>query len=235
MAAGYAKFTGRLGVCLATSGPGGIHLLNGLYDAKYDGQPVLAITGGQAHDTTGTYYQQDVDLIKVMADVAACNERVMGPDHVVNILDQAIRTALGQRTVAHITFPKDYQEWTASDDQRSSENVPDHTSAPALSMAVAPTLPQLQRAANVIKRRPEGGDSGRPGLPGCPRRGAGPGRKSGRAHRQGAAGQGRSARRQPLYHRWPRAAGHCPLARPDGGLRHADNDWQPLPLPRLLP
>ena len=150
MAAGYAKFTGRLGVCLATSGPGGIHLLNGLYDAKYDGQPVLAITGAQAHDTTGTYYQQDVDLIKVMADVAACNERVMGPDHVVSILDQAIRTALSQRTVAHLTFPKDYQEWTASDDQRTADNVPDHSSTLALSLAVAPTLTQLQRAADVI-------------------------------------------------------------------------------------
>ena len=150
MACGYAKFTGKLGVCMSTSGPGGIHLLNGLYDAKYDGQPVLAITGSQDHDIIGTYYQQDVDLVKVLADVAACNERIMGPDHVVNILDQAIRTALGQRTVAHVCFPKDYQEWETGDDHRSSGNVPDHTSTPTVSLDVAPTTAQLQRAADVL-------------------------------------------------------------------------------------
>ena len=76
-ACGYAKFTGRLGVCIATSGPGGIHLLNGLYDAKCDGQPVLAITGHTFHDIIGTHYQQDVDLDKVFMDVAAYNQRVM--------------------------------------------------------------------------------------------------------------------------------------------------------------
>jgi pyruvate dehydrogenase (quinone)/pyruvate oxidase len=78
MACGYAKFTGRLGVCLATSGPGGIHLLNGLYDAKLDGAPVLAITGLQFHDLIGTQTQQDVALDKLFIDVAAINERVMG-------------------------------------------------------------------------------------------------------------------------------------------------------------
>src|SRR5947207_10002610 len=70
-ACGYAKYTGRLGVCLATSGPGGLHLLNGLYDAKFDGQPVLAITGHTFHDLIGTQAQQDVDLVKVFLDVSA--------------------------------------------------------------------------------------------------------------------------------------------------------------------
>ena len=79
MACAYAKFTGKLGVCLATSGPGGIHLLNGLYDAKLDGQPVLAITGLQFHDLIGTYTQQDVALDKLFMDVAVFNERIMGP------------------------------------------------------------------------------------------------------------------------------------------------------------
>jgi thiamine pyrophosphate-dependent acetolactate synthase large subunit-like protein len=69
-ACGYAKYTGRLGVCIATSGPGGIHLLNGLYDAKCDGQPVLAITGLTFHDLIGTHYQQDVDLDRLFMDVA---------------------------------------------------------------------------------------------------------------------------------------------------------------------
>src|SRR5437763_2748232 len=100
MACGYAKFTGRLGVCLATSGPGGLHLLNGLYDAKLDGQPVLAITGMTYHDLVGTYTQQDVALDKAFLDVAQYNERVMGPTHVENITDLACRTALSYRTVA---------------------------------------------------------------------------------------------------------------------------------------
>src|SRR5207249_9495600 len=77
MACGYAKFTSRLGVCLATSRPGGIHLLNGLYDAKLDHQPVLAITGLQFHDLIGTRTQQDVALDKLFMDVAVYNERVM--------------------------------------------------------------------------------------------------------------------------------------------------------------
>src|SRR3954471_20025228 len=115
-ACGYAKFTGTLGVCMATSGPGGIHLLNGLYDAKCDGQPVLAITGHTFHDLIGTHYQQDVDLDKLYMDVAAFNQRVMGPAHVVNIVDEAIKTALAYRTVAHITIPKDIQEWTRSEE-----------------------------------------------------------------------------------------------------------------------
>src|SRR5437899_11682961 len=77
MACAYAKYTGKLGVCLATSGPGGIHLLNGLYDAKLDGAPVLAITGMQFHDLIGTMTQQDVALDKTFLDVAQFNERVM--------------------------------------------------------------------------------------------------------------------------------------------------------------
>src|SRR5512146_1383355 len=93
MACAYAKVTGKLGVCLATSGPGGIHLLNGLYDAKLDGQPVLAITGLQFHDLIGTHTQQDVEMDKLFMDVCIYNERVMGPTHVENIADLACRTA----------------------------------------------------------------------------------------------------------------------------------------------
>ena len=150
MACGYAKFTGKLGVCIATSGCGGIHLLNGLYDAKYDAQPVLAITGHTAHDISGTFFQQDVDLVKVFADVAVYNERVMGPYHVENVVDQAIRTALGQRTVTHISFPKDFQEWTTGDDTHSSVDVPHHSSATQVSQNVLPDPTQLQRAADLI-------------------------------------------------------------------------------------
>src|ERR1700749_2463601 len=105
MACAYAKFTGKLGVCLATSGPGGIHLLNGLYDAKMDGQPVLAITGLQFHDLIGTYTQQDVPLDKLFIDVAVFNERVMGPTHGENLADLAGRTATGYRVVSCLTVP----------------------------------------------------------------------------------------------------------------------------------
>src|SRR6476660_10008683 len=94
MACAYAKFTGKLGVCLATSGPGGLHLLNGLYDAKLDGVPVLAITGLQYHDLIHTHTQQDVELDKVFMDVAVYNTRIMGAGHVENMAALACRTAL---------------------------------------------------------------------------------------------------------------------------------------------
>src|SRR3954451_21843976 len=125
-ACGYAKYTGALGVCMATSGPGGIHLLNGLYGAKCDGQPVLAITGHTFHDLIGTQYQQDVDLDKLFMDVAAYNERVMGPAHVHNAIDEAIKTALSRRTVAHVTIPKDIQDWSGNG-QRSKANIAGHS------------------------------------------------------------------------------------------------------------
>jgi pyruvate dehydrogenase (quinone) len=114
MACAYAKFTGRLGVCLATSGPGGIHLLNGLYDAKLDGQPVLAITGMQAHDLIDTFTQQDVSLDRLFEDVAVYNARIMGSAHVENVTELACRTALSRRGVAHLTFPVDFQEAPAN-------------------------------------------------------------------------------------------------------------------------
>src|SRR6266536_4049976 len=110
MACGYAKFTGRLGVCLATSGPGGLHLLNGLYDAALDGQPVLAITGMAYHDLIGTHTQQDVALDRLCSDVAKYNERIMGPAHVENVADLACRTAHVYKGVAHVTFPVDLQD-----------------------------------------------------------------------------------------------------------------------------
>ena len=126
MACGYAKVTGRLGVCLATSGPGGIHLLNGLYDAKLDGAPVLAITGMAYHDLISTHTQQDVELDKLFMDVADYNARVMGKTHIENVVDLACRTALAYRGVAHISIPTDTQDEKA--DERSKRNLPHHTS-----------------------------------------------------------------------------------------------------------
>src|SRR5690242_4347422 len=89
MACGYAKYTGRLGVCLATSGPGAIHLLNGLYDAKLDGVPVLALTGQTYHDLLGMHYQQEVDLLALFKDVAVYDQQVMGAAHAGALIDAA--------------------------------------------------------------------------------------------------------------------------------------------------
>src|ERR1043166_8658036 len=91
MASGYAKFTGRLGVCLATSGPGGIHLLNGLYDAKMDGASVLAITGVPSHDLIGTQYQQDVNLERLFEDVPHYDQMTLGAQHPRRVVDAACR------------------------------------------------------------------------------------------------------------------------------------------------
>jgi pyruvate dehydrogenase (quinone) len=150
MACGYAKFTGKLGVCLATSGPGGIHLLNGLYDAKMDGQPVLAITGLQFHDLIGTYTQQDVALDRLYVDVATCNERIMGPTHVENIVDLAVRIALSYRTVSHITFPVDFQDMEVKKRQRSKRNIPHHTSRAEAEGAMLADPSDLDSAAEIL-------------------------------------------------------------------------------------
>ena len=149
-ACAYAKFTGKLGVCLATSGPGGIHLLNGLYDAKLDGAPVLAITGHAYHDLIDTHFQQDVDLDVLFKDVALYSTRVMGPAHVENVAELACRTALAYRGVTHLNFPTDLQDEAMKKEHRNKRNVPHHASdVPAFS----PGLPDetlLRRAAEVL-------------------------------------------------------------------------------------
>src|SRR6184192_3191618 len=127
MACGYAKYTGKLGVCVATSGPGAIHLLNGLYDAKMDGAPVLAITGQTYHDLLGTRYQQEVNLLSLFTDVSLFNQAIMGGAHVVGVTDAACRAALSSMGVAHITCSVDIQEVKLSSDKRSKKNVKGHT------------------------------------------------------------------------------------------------------------
>src|SRR5689334_12652169 len=114
MACGHAKWTGEVGVCLATSGPGAIHLLNGLYDAKMDHQPVVAIVGQQARSALGGHYQQEVDLITLFKDVA--HEYVhmaSSPVQIRHLVDRAMRIAKAERTVTCIIIPKDVQEMDA--------------------------------------------------------------------------------------------------------------------------
>jgi pyruvate dehydrogenase (quinone) len=150
-ACGYAKFTGRLGVCVATSGPGGIHLLNGLYDAKLDGVPVLAITGLQFHDLLNTETQQDVELDKLFMDVCKYNNRIMGPAHTENVVELACRAALAYRGVAHVTMPVDMQEMPA-DKLRSKRNRPHHVSDIWAESAHIPTDDALRRAAGLLNQ-----------------------------------------------------------------------------------
>lgn len=150
MACAYAKYTSRLGVCLGTSGPGGIHLLNGLYDAKMDGQPVLAITGHHFHDLIDTNAQQDVDLDRVFMDVAVYTTRVMGPDHVCNVTNQACRMALSRRGVAHINFPIDFQSMPAKQGHPSERNIPGHNVQVFARRAALPAEQDFERAAKVL-------------------------------------------------------------------------------------
>src|SRR5579862_7435547 len=152
MACAYAKHTGRLGCCLATSGPGGIHLLNGLYDAKLDGQPVLAITGMQFHDLAHTHTQQDVELDKLFQNVCVYNARCMGAEHMENIAELACRTALVYRGVSHLCIPVDFQELEVKPkgNGRSERNVANHASSAGADSARLPCEDDLRRAADVL-------------------------------------------------------------------------------------
>ncbi len=153
MATGYAKSTGRLGVCLATSGPGGLHLLNGLYDAKLDHAPVLAITGMQGTSLLGTFFQQEVHLDRVFEDVADYNAFVHVPVSIPTLVDNAVRTALSRRTVSHLTFPVDIQE--ADPDLQPYEGGLGVARAPVtkpvcLAARVMPAEADLGRAADLL-------------------------------------------------------------------------------------
>src|SRR5262249_32866761 len=149
-ACGYAKFTGRLGVCFATSGPGGIHLLNGLYDAKLDHAPVLAITGHTYHDQIGTFFQQEIDILALYEDVAAYNQMILGAKHAHELVDLACRSALATRSVSHLTCPADIQERTASEEESSMQMVAGHTSSSWRAPIVVPQSDTLKAAAELL-------------------------------------------------------------------------------------
>jgi pyruvate dehydrogenase (quinone)/pyruvate oxidase len=152
MATGYAKATGRLGVCLATSGPGGIHLLNGLYDAKLDHAPVLAITGMQETQLLGTGYQQEVHLEKLFIDVAEYDVMVHVPTQIPTLVDLAVRHALSRRTVSHITFPNDLQIAPADENpwaEVAPARAPD-TAPVYIAPRMVPSDDDLRRAAAVL-------------------------------------------------------------------------------------
>ncbi len=149
MACGHAKFTGEVGVCMATSGPGAIHLLNGLYDAKMDHQPVVAIVGQQARTALGGHYQQEVDLISLYKDVA--HEYVhmcSSPSQVRHLIDRAFRIAMATRSVTCIIMPNDVQELPYEEPGRKHGTV--HSSIGYNRPRVLPHEEDLQRAATLL-------------------------------------------------------------------------------------
>ncbi|MGW1068314.1 thiamine pyrophosphate-requiring protein [Streptomyces aureus] len=148
-AVGYAKFSGRVGVCAATSGPGAIHLLNGLYDAKLDHVPVVAIVGQTNRSAMGGSYQQEVDLVSLYKDVASdfC-EMVTVPEQLPNVLDRAMRTALARRSVTAVIIPADVQELDYSPPGHAFKMVPSSLGAPQY--APVPGDEDLARAAEVL-------------------------------------------------------------------------------------
>ena len=150
MACAHAKFTGEVGVCLATSGPGAIHLLNGLYDAKLDHQPVLAIVGQQKRSAMGGDYQQEVDLMTLFKDVA--HEYVhtaMNPAQVRHLVDRAMRIAMDRRTVTCLIFPNDVQELEAVKAPPHKHGTV-HTGIGYTAAAGAPNAHELKHAAEVL-------------------------------------------------------------------------------------
>jgi pyruvate dehydrogenase (quinone) len=148
-AVGYAKFSGRVGVCAATSGPGAIHLLNGLYDAKLDHVPVVAIVGQTNRSAMGGSYQQEVDLLSLYKDVASeyC-EMVTVPEQLPNIIDRALRTAYSRRTVTAVIIPADVQELDYSPPTHDFKMVP--SSLGVAAYAPIPAESELARAADVL-------------------------------------------------------------------------------------
>lgn len=149
MACAYGKYTGKLGCCLATSGPGGIHLLNGLYDAKLDQSPVLAITGQTYSDLKGSKFQQEVNMLRLFDDVAVYNEEVINPNQVEMLANAACRHALNNRGVAHITFPVDYQEVEPSG-EGTMHKIEGSTSSRWTQPVIVPPEDELRRAASVL-------------------------------------------------------------------------------------
>jgi pyruvate dehydrogenase (quinone) len=150
MACAHAKFTGELGVCLATSGPGAVHLLNGLYDAKLDHQPVVAIVGQQARAGLGGNYQQEIDLQSLFKDVAhEFVEVAMVPAQIRHLVDRACRIALAERTVTTIIIPNDLQEADAVSEPPHAHGTV-HSGPGYQAPRIVPSDPDLERAAEVL-------------------------------------------------------------------------------------
>src|SRR6184192_2359612 len=150
MACAHGKFTGEVGVCLATSGPGAIHLLNGLYDAKMDHAPVVAIVGQQARAAIGGDYQQEVDLVTLFKDVAKeFVQQINSPAAIRHLVDRAIRIAKAERTVTCVIIPNDVQEMAAVETPPRKHGTI-HSGVGYASPRIVPKDADLRRAADVL-------------------------------------------------------------------------------------
>src|SRR6202000_679364 len=150
MACGYAKFTREVGVCLATSGPGAIHLLNGLYDAKMDHASVVAIVGQSSRQALGGSYQQEVDLLSLFKDVAGeYIQPASHPAQIRHLVDRAVRIAKAERTVTCLIIPNDLQEEKAVKEPGHLHGTV-HSGVGHASVRILPTEPELRRAADIL-------------------------------------------------------------------------------------
>ncbi len=150
MASGYAKATGKLGVCLGTTGPGAVHLMNGLYDAAMEGAPVLALTGLIPHDLLGTKFTQEVNTVAMLQDIAVYNQQVSGPVHAQTVVDLACRTALTTPGVAHITVATDVQQKPLSEDKHSEKGGHLSGSSTFMPRIDVPSNDELEQAAALL-------------------------------------------------------------------------------------
>ena len=150
MACAYAKYTGKIGVCVSTSGPGAIHLLNGLYDAKADNVPVVAITGSTFSDIMDSGFLQDIKLLQLFSDVASYNTMINVPEQAEMAVDLACRTALSRKGVSHINIPIDVQEKKLKGNY-SRHKIPGHTSDIFDSFAL-PDKRLIEKAANALNK-----------------------------------------------------------------------------------
>jgi pyruvate dehydrogenase (quinone) len=218
-AVGYAKFSGKVGVCAATSGPGAIHLLNGLYDAKLDHVPVVALVGQTNRSAMGGSYQQEVDLQNLFKDVASdfC-ETAMVPEQLPNLIDRAMRTAYARRTVTAVIIPADVQELDYSPPKHAFKMVP--SSMGIGRYAPVPVDEDVERAAEILNAGEKVAVL------------VGQGARGARAEVERLAdvlGAG-VARRPALCHRLDRPARHPAVVRDDAGLRHPADDRIQLPV-----
>ncbi|RAK00557.1 pyruvate dehydrogenase (quinone)/pyruvate oxidase/pyruvate decarboxylase [Larkinella arboricola] len=150
MAAGYAKYTGKLGVCLGTSGPGAVHLMNGLWDAAMENTPVLAITGAPFHDLLGTQYVQEVDTVSMVKDIAVYNVMINGPQQAQTVVDLACRTALTTPGVAHLAIAKDIQKKPLSEDKASKDGENLRASSTYMPRIETPVTGELDATAALL-------------------------------------------------------------------------------------
>jgi pyruvate dehydrogenase (quinone) len=149
-ACAYGKFTGRPAACLSTAAPGAVHLMNGLYDARIDQAPVVAITGMTYHDVIGTHYLQDINHDFALQDACVYSQRVMGEAHVIPVVDMAVRAAIGQRGPAAIAIPIDIQSGDAVTGDRSIKNIEGHSAVAALDGRRLPPRERIEQAAAVL-------------------------------------------------------------------------------------